>query len=220
MQVLSIGRLAILVGVAISLVGGFFLATTIFGDDPPSGTEFPRPIDPPPFESRRLTPADEEFALFPSEFDEFAIYWVGDEFRGLPLRHIVRYVSPPDAIRVENKVAFLYGECEMPAEGGCPPPLQIIIEPYCLVPPSLIDQAPGASTTTEIRGTATSREAGGGLRIWTGGVTVKVYASSPSLLEEATEELRSPNGLGPRDAGDPLPVPAADCSGYEMAPLP
>ena len=57
-------------------------------------------------------------------YDRFPLYWVGEEFEGLPLVHV-------DARPESDIVAFVYGDCDPPPEGGCSPPLQIQIMALC-----------------------------------------------------------------------------------------
>ena len=222
---ISRGRLALLLAALTVLLGGFLLATTVFGGSSPAwqGAQFPRPIDPGPSEYLKLSPGDSGFAEFPSAFEDFPLYWVGEEFGGHPLRYIIRQVfSPADGSPTRNSVEFLYGSCgaEKLTEGGCPPPLQIIIQPYCLVPPELIGDGARPTGIEKVRGGADALAAGGGLRIWTGDVTITIYASSAQLLEDATAAFVSPGGLEPVGAGSPLPAPDADCSEYEIVPHP
>lgn len=214
-------RVVVLLAAAAALVGGFFLATSVFGGgDTPGDLEFPRAIDPSPEQYLDLRPGDPGFGEFASEFADFPVYWVGEEFQGHPLRHIVRSVfSPQDGSPTENKVAFIYGACTTGGEGGCAPPLQIIIEPYCLVPPSLIDPSRVASGPSKVRGGAEAVAVGGGLRIWTGDVTIKIYAATQQLMDDATAAFVSANGMGPAAAGAVLPEPNTDCSAYETVPL-
>ena len=188
--------------------------------DPPTELEFKRPIDPPPSVYKELKPGDAEFDRFPADFSDFPLYWLGDEFQGHSLRYIIRDVlSPQSGMWTENSVRFLYGSCaaEEIADGGCPPPLQIIAEPYCLKPPSMMPNQ--ASGTAKFRGGAESMTSPNALRVWTGGVAIKIYASTPELLDAATAGFYSSNGLGPAGAGDTLPAPDRDCSDYETIPF-
>ncbi len=201
--------------------------TAIPGGETPTGLLIPVPLDPAPSAYLRLAPGDPGFEEFLAEFSDFALYWVGEEFSGLALRDIIRHVfSPGDGGLTQNSVSFLYGSCVIEPnedgmiDGGCPPPLQIIISPYCLVPPELIGHGARPDGIEKVRGDADAMTVGGGLRIWTGDVTIKIYASSPQLLQAATAALVSPNGLGAMTADSPLPAPDPDCSGYKMVPHP
>ena len=215
-------RLVLIMAAAAAIVGGFLLATAVFGGSSPSGLQIPVPLDPAPSEYVKLAPGDAEFEPFLSGFSEFPLYWVGEEFGGHALRHITRQIfSPGDGGVSQNNVKFLYGSCgaENLTDGGCPFPLEIVISPYCLVPPELLGEGTRPAGIEKVRGGADAVTAGGGLRIWTGDITIKIYASSPQLLEDATAALVSPNGLGVTSAGSPLPAPAPDCSGYKTVPL-
>lgn len=215
-------RLFLALVAAAALVGGFFLATTVFtGPDSSGDPLFLRPIDALPSEYKELKPGDADFGRFPADFSDFPLYWLGDEFQGHSLRHIIRDVlSPQSGLWTQNSVRFLYGSCapEEIADGGCPPPLQMIVEPYCLKPPSrmLSSQASGIG---KLRGGAETMTIGGGLRVWTGEATIKIYAATPDLLDAAAASFYSSNALGPAGAGDTLPAPNRDCSDYETVPL-
>ncbi len=173
--------------------------------------------------SFKLELGDSDFEAFPSEFDEFAIYWVGEEFGGHSLRKIIRQISLDSGLRDQNSVTFLYGTCVIEPEpdgridGGCPPPLQIIVQPYCVVPPELVGNGTRPSGIEKIRGGADAVGSGGDIRLWTGDVTVKVYAPL-ELEDEVIDALTSPNGLGV-GAGEDMPPPAAECPPYETPDL-
>lgn len=216
-------RLIVVLAASAALVGGFLLATAVLGQSSPSGLQIPVPLDPGPPEYRELAPGDVEFAGFLSGFSDFPLYWVGEEFGGHALDVVIRQVySPEDGGPTQNIVKFLYGTCQVDisTEGGCSAPLQINIKPYCLVPPELIGDGARPDGIGKVRGDADAITVGGGLRIWTGDVTIKIYASTPQLLEDATAALVSPNGVGAVSAGSRLPAPAPDCSGYKTVPHP
>jgi len=182
--------------------------------------EVPRAKDPKPSEYVHMRPGDAEFDSFLSEFTDFPLYWLGDEFQGYPLESIVRHVFSPDLGKHEDAVSLLYGSCELPeGEGGCAPPVQVIIAPYCMVPPELVGNGTRPVGVEPVRGGAEAVMVGGGLRIWTGPATVKIYGASQALVDGAVAALVSPNGLGPTRFTDDLPPPDRDCSDYEMVPL-
>ncbi len=201
--------------------------TAIPVGETPTGLLIPVPLDPAPSEYLRLAPGDSGFEEFLAEFSDFALYWVGEEFGGHALRHVNwQVVSPADGGVAQNNVSFLYGSCVIEPDadgmidGGCPFPLQIIISPYCLVPPELIGHGARPDGIEKVRGGADALRSRGAIRIWTGDITIKIYASSPQLLEDAIVAMVSPNGLGVTSAGSPLPAPDPDCSGYKMVPHP
>ena len=198
--------------------------TAIPVEETPTGLLIPMPQDPAPSEHRKIAPGDAEFAEFLSGFSDFPIYWVGEEFGGHSLRNITRQVfSPGSGKPAQNSVKFLYGDCQAEnptTDGGCPFPLEIVISPYCLFPPELIGNGTKPPDMVTVRGAAVAVMSRGAIRIWTGDVTIKIYASSPQLLEDATAAMVSPNGLGATRTGSPLPAPDPDCSGYKMVPHP
>lgn len=166
-----------------------------------------------------LTPLSREYAHWEAQqardFDQFPLYWVGEEFQGYPITDIIRSVSGPDALVPEDSVTFLYGTCTPPAgEGGCADPLQIVVEPYCFVPPSLV----GASNPIEVRGGAEAFNSDG-WRLWTGKVTVRIFAYLTDLQLAAIDALVSANGMGPASPSELLPTPDADCSDFGSRPI-
>lgn len=135
------------------------------------------------------------------QFKEFPLYWLGESYEGLPLTKIIRYRYD------ENIVLFIYGSCTPGPESGCPPPLSIRVEPYCMKPPERI--APAVrGTPFQVRG-APAEQISGDLRIWTGEVSVKIFTDGLAAQVEAAEKLRlvgeGPEGaqrtLGPPDTG-------------------
>ena len=148
-------------------------------------------------------------------FDEFAVYWVGEEFRGLPLTSIRRHdtsSTDPPAFRPESSISFMYGTCEPSSDGGCPPPIQIIIEPYCNKAFVRAWENPEPFREhAEISGA----EIESSLDVWTGDVAIKIYAFGESGDPRAVAEaLVSLNGRGPTEPGAPLPAVSAQCSPF------
>jgi hypothetical protein len=124
------------------------------------------------------------------------LYFVGEEFEGLPLTAIVGKLSP----------TFIYGTCEIPAgsEGGCAPPLSI--QHW-----SLSERHPGryAPILTcrryEVRGVPAAAWDNGGLDVYTGDRTVVIFGDDEQQKLRAAEALRQVNGA--LAASDPLPAP-------------
>ena len=165
----------------------------------------------------KLTRGDEGFGEFPNEFAEFPLYWVGEEFAGHELRNIIRHVfSGETVLSPENSVTFIYGTCVIEPgpdgriDGGCAPPVQVIVEPYCYTPPELVGNGTRPSGIEKMRGGADAIEVGGGTRLWTGDVTVKVYAPL-ELEDEVIAALTSPNGLGVTTGEDMPPPEQFEC---------
>jgi hypothetical protein len=131
-------------------------------------------------------------------FDEYPVYWLGEEFDGLPLTNI-------SYTHRENTVFFAYGDCEPPKDGGCAPPLEIIIEPCRQNPPGRY--ATSLDSLVEIRGAkaALQRE----FVLWTGEVAVTIFAER-ELAVEAANALVSVRD-GPEAAAKPLEPPGRPC---------
>ena len=143
-------------------------------------------------------------------FTEFDLYWLGDEFAGLPLTRIVRYVyePPPDvpAVTAENVVLFIYGTCtpDPAADFGCPIPLSVRNEPYCMRPPSLLAEQATTGGQGDIRGAEARQLTSGDILLWTGDVRVSLLGEG--LAASAGDALQAVNGTpGP---GEPLPQPS------------
>ena len=135
------------------------------------------------------------------QFDQFSLFWLGEEFEGLPLRRIV-YASS------EKVVIFIYGSCNPRGEGGCAPPLSVRIEPCSHAPRGRLLSKDYAGSPYEIRGAQTAFAAGD-LRVWTRDVTVTLFAE-PGLAKEAANALR-PVSEGPEGALKPLGPPGYPC---------
>src|SRR5918999_1504905 len=59
------------------------------------------------------------------DFNRHPLYWVGERFEKWDVEHV--------EAGAREFVPFIYGTCEPGGgiEGGCPPPLQIQIQPLC-----------------------------------------------------------------------------------------
>lgn len=163
-----------------------------------------------------------EAAVEATRFREYTLYWLGDQFDGLPLTRVDRFVSGPGSLVPEDSTTFIYGTCAAPpeSEGGCAEPLQIIIKPYCYEQPDSFADQIRESPLVKVRGGADAQRIGGGLRIWTGDVALKIYAESPEAEMAVANALVSPNQMGPPSSGDPLPAAGADCSNFVQEPHP
>jgi hypothetical protein len=139
-----------------------------------------------------------EIRSYAEGFDEYELYWLGEEFQGLPLSRFHR-IAEPDLGVPADYVAFVYGTCEPP----CAAPLTIRIEPYCYNRPSSL----GDSLT--VRGVPSQRVSGA-LELWTGNVSIRITGKAD---EAAAGALMAING--DLRAGEPLPAPVTDCSDYQ-----
>ncbi len=152
-----------------------------------------------------LAAGDAGFDELITEFDDYPIYWVGDEFGGHQLRFVIR-----DGITI----SFIYGECGPVSDGGCPPPLQIRTEQFCMESPPLGYR--GWPTGLEkVRGQAEFRVRDS-LQLWTGGVMVRVFAS-PDLFDGVLAALNTSNGVGATGVASQLLAPSPDCSDFDWA---
>ena len=129
------------------------------------------------------------------QFDQFSLFWLGEEFEGLPLTDIVH-------AKTEKVVFFGYGSCKSSGEGGCALPLSLTIEPCNLEPH-------GGGDSFEIRGARAAFSRAGHLRVWTRDVTVTVFAA-PELDMRAASALRLVSE-GPEGALKPLGPPGYPC---------
>ncbi len=146
------------------------------------------------------------------QFREFPLYWLGESYEGLPLTKIIRYRYDPEppipAIQAENIVLFIYGSCNPGPEGGCPPPLSIRVEPYCMNPPEGFAPAVRGGPF-EVRG-ALAEQVSGDIRIWTGDVSVAIFTDGLAAQVDAGEQLRLVSE-GPEGAQRTLGPPTATC---------
>jgi hypothetical protein len=62
-------------------------------------------------------------------FATFPLYYPGDAVGGIKLEAIIR--SPFTSPRPHTRVTFLYGTCETRGEGGCTPPLYVLLWNEC-----------------------------------------------------------------------------------------
>lgn len=141
-------------------------------------------------------------------YDRFPLYWVGEEFEGLPLVHV-------DARPESDIVAFVYGDCDPPPEGGCSPPLQIQIMALC--PHLEIVRLPESGNGRAIRGAPVGR-ADGAPVLLTSAVQIRAYwgeGADAGIARRALAALRSVNDVAPVvDGDDPFePAPSAVLTG-------
>lgn len=111
----------------------------------------------------------------------------------------------------------------MLGEGGCAPPLQIQIWPACdrSLQDYYFNSTDGHPVVeyelTSVRGVPAARFADGMMEIYTGNVTVVVFADEEALRREAIENLRGANALaGGISPGENLPAPVAGAMSGEL----
>ena len=133
-------------------------------------------------------------------FDEFPLFYAGEQVDGLPLTAIVRR---DDTARY---VSFVYGDCHATSDSGCAPPAEIQVWPAdARNLESYATAAPGAPTpeATTIRGLpAAFFDDGSWLEIYAGPVTVVVFSHPPERILKIARSLRclarSPPDSAPR----------------------
>jgi len=141
------------------------------------------------------------------DFMEYPLIFAGTEFRGLPLSGCQRYVTP-EKHNLDGSVrepamdffGFTYGSCApVGDEGGCPPPVQILVDPPC---------APAISgdvirEQVEVRGVWTAVKLDGSLRIETPNFKMTVYALAGDYelnKQEAIAVVQALRGVNTRAA--------------------
>ena len=148
------------------------------------------------------------------QFREFPLYWLGQSYEGLPLTRIIRYRYDPEppipAVEAENSVTFIYGDCDPPPDGGCAPPLTIVLDDYCLKPPERISPSVKNGPPFEVRGGLAQYIGEDHVRLWTGNVSIAILTEGVASQVEATEKLRLVSE-GPEGAQRTLGPPTATC---------
>jgi hypothetical protein len=144
-------------------------------------------------------------------FKEFGVYYASDSVNTLPLtvvhRKLVAGFDPES--EGQSVISFLYGYCDLPEDGGCAPPVEVINEPACVYNPSLYGPNSPIPEQTTIRGVpAAYFEGGERLEIQTGTSTIVVYGLSRDKVGTVAAALESLNLSPPVHAGEPLPQPA------------
>jgi len=143
-------------------------------------------------------------------FDEFELFWLGEEFMGHSLRGITRSVyelPPPNpAVTRTDSVTFGYGDCtpNPAAEGSCTLPVTIHVDAYCTRPPDVLL---GPYAYADGSWDAKESSSGNTYSIWTEDVHISVSAGGegPSA-DTVVEGLRAmdPSGRQPGEEFDPI----------------
>jgi hypothetical protein len=137
--------------------------------------------------------------------DEYPIYWLGGEFRGLGIISVAR--DPGGAYTIK------YGNCRQGGENVCVTPLEVVTSP---------DNSfqPGGSTPRRrlaVRGvTSLAAQGGRTLAIPTGAVVVGVYADNAALARGAAQTMVAINST--QLPGTRLPRALPD-TGFAQHPL-
>jgi len=147
-----------------------------------------------------------------AQFDGYPLLWLGESFEGLPLTDIVRAISSDDpnysTPTGQDAFYFIYGDCTPSADGGCAPPLQVLVTPRCFNPPEAYNYL--KSGTTPVRGQGQLKtDIPGGPVLWTGGIAVSIY-TSPERLDRVVAALEPINAAAMGSAIRSVVADAAD----------
>jgi hypothetical protein len=108
-------------------------------------------------------------------FDEFPLYYAGDEIDGLPLRAVLRREGDADY------VSFVYGDCTPASDAGCAPPAEVQVwAGRARNARSYDTSASGtpAPAHARIRGLPAAFVSEGALEIYTEEATIVVFGDS------------------------------------------
>jgi hypothetical protein len=111
-------------------------------------------------------------------FEEFPLYYAGEEVDGLPLTAVLRRDEGADY------VSFVYGECTSSSDSGCAPPVEVQVWPSGARSAASYEGSPGAPALerTRIRGQPAAIVGDGTqLELYTEESTVVVFADRERL---------------------------------------
>lgn len=163
-------------------------------------------------------------------FSEYALYWLNESFRGLPLTGIARQNSDPTPLpagvrqvgpapgRIDN-VTFLYGTCDPGESGSCQIPLQIQVWPACqrnLDDYMLNEFEPLPHQRLTVRGVPAA-QFDDRLELYSGEVTVVIFGEDATVERAAATALAQANGPRVISAGETLPAPVDGALEGEIA---
>jgi hypothetical protein len=123
-------------------------------------------------------------------FDEFELFWLGEEFMGHELQAIIRtkFDAPPpepDTVRTDS-VTFIYGQCALDpaADLSCTAPITLHNDAYCTRSPEEIK--PYASGGERVvRGVPAVSFREDDLSLWSADVRVDLQLGDPKVTVEA-----------------------------------
>jgi hypothetical protein len=135
-------------------------------------------------------------------FEEFPLFYAGEEVDGLPLVAIVRRID------TANYVSFIYGDCTpLGSDGGCAPPAEIQVWPADARNVGSYDMSlPGtpALEHTTIRGRrAATLGEGTQLEIYAGRSTIVIFAPTRDRALAVAHALRCVRSSAPVPATTP-----------------
>ena len=135
-------------------------------------------------------------------FDRFAVFWLGEEYRGLQLKAVIyeRISAPPDGERPGFEAVDLpYGDCDPGPgpEASCVLPLTVYNEPSCLNRPSWLAEGARKEPPMVIRGARAQQTISGSLHIYTAMTTVIISSvEGDGAAAAAALSLTGVNDLG------------------------
>jgi len=146
------------------------------------------------------------------DFTDFAVYWLGPEYEGLPLNAIIRAnystYERPGIKAVEDSVTLLYGACvPPPGEGGCAAPVQVVIQEACQAPPGLTASDQMAGPAKAVRGAPAEVYKDGHMQMWTENVSITIFGPDAGYTQRMASGLRPVNAAAAVQPGDQLPAP-------------
>ena len=155
-------------------------------------------------------------------FDEFALFWVGDEWRGCSVVAILRYEYVTDRaglVYPQNELTFIYGSCVIRgSDGGCTPPFHVRINPYCQTPPGQAAEVATSGDPFTFRG-AKAQYIANHLVLWTQNVAITLSAptdASMRAMAMALVPVNAPAALtreGQLQPPEPLTCPSPISTG-------
>jgi hypothetical protein len=170
-------------------------------------------------------PANAQQTVATNECDDIpADLGLGTTFEGMASRRfrqcdpipqrLAKGALPPPVRR--NLVTRMYGRCEAADGEGCAPPLEVQTWPACERNLALYHRYPSPDgdpvpyTEAEVRGVpAAIFDEGRRIEVYTGDVTVVIFADTPPLARRAAASLRGSMHGAPLQADEPLPAPMA-----------
>lgn len=187
-------RVPLTIGIVLLIVFSGVLTAASFNLSPSGSRIAPLPFD--------IAGSDLDMAAA-AAFTDFRLLAPGAEVDGLTLRAITRQeyedtvvagVRSPGKV---NFVNFVYGDCVAQDDTGCMPPLQVQVWPACDRTRSDYTTGPAMEalprTDVNLRGVPGAWFEDGRLEVYTGDITIVIFADSPNRALTAAEGLRDLN---------------------------
>jgi len=152
-------------------------------------------------------------------FDEYSVYYLGQQYQGLPLVQVIRtdwpgsFPDDPELNRPDHEVIFVYGNCEIPpGEESCPAPLSVHVRPESEIPYEAVQGKAGPPGC--VRGAKVQALKNGTTQLWTGDVTIAITGNGSVNIGQAVSDLMRANGGKPDIPGKPFDNPHENCVGH------